>query len=176
MTRHGTLAYYLAAWVIGCFIVSLPIFASGTGIGQVLRASMLLETYFFALIFGALDALLFAFLLRRSMRLCGTHALWIWIVAGGALAFVLVFVLGKAADVWNFWESTSFKPDEGVIGSLMALILFAPETLRHAGLWQVPIDGAEIAVVLCLVDRAFNNVPTIKPVPPATPETKQATV
>jgi hypothetical protein len=176
MTRHGTLAYYLAAWVIGCFVVSLPIFASGAGIGQVLRASMLLETYFFALIFGALDALLFAFLLRRSMRLCGTHALWIWVVAGGGLAFVLVLVLGKAFDVWNLWESANFKPDGGVIGSLMALTLFAPDTLRHAGLWQVPIEGAAIAAVLCLVDRAFNNLPAATPVPPATPETKQATV
>jgi hypothetical protein len=176
MTRHGTLAYYLAAWVIGCFIVSLTIFASSAAIGQALRASMLLETYFFALIFGAVDALLFAFLLRRSMRLFGTHALWIWLVAGAAVAFVLVLVLGKAFDVWNLWESANFKPDGGVTASLIALILTAPEALRRAGLWQVPINGAAIGAVLCLVDRAFNHLPSTAKIPPRAPETKQATV
>ena len=53
MTRQGTLAYYLAAWVIGCFIVSLLVWVIAVASGQPPRAAMLLEMYFFALVFGA---------------------------------------------------------------------------------------------------------------------------
>jgi hypothetical protein len=172
MTRHGTLAYYLAAWVIGCFVVSLMGFAVDAVGGQAVRASMLLELYFFALIFGAADILLFALVLRRAMRWWGTHAVWIWLVAGAGLALVLVMLLGEANSLWPRWNSLL----DGVMGFFIIALFSAPDTLRHAGLWQVPIEGAAIAAVLCLVDRAFNNLPAATPVPPATPETKQATV
>jgi hypothetical protein len=29
--------------------------------------------------------------------------------------------------------------------------------LWHAGLWQVPVEGAATAAALCLVDRAFDS-------------------
>src|SRR5579883_1112811 len=79
MTRRGTLAYYLAAWVIGCFIVSLLQWSGDAFAGMIEPASDLLTSYFFSLVFGAAAILLFSFLLRRAMRLARTHNLWIWL-------------------------------------------------------------------------------------------------
>ncbi len=175
MTRHGTLAYYLAAWVIGCFIVSLMAGFIDVVAGHAVRASMLLELYFFALVFGAADILLFAFLLRRLMRWWGTHAVWTWLLAGAGLGFALVVLLGEANTVWPRWNSLM----DGALGFFLMAIFGTPDVLRHAGLWQAPIEGAAIAATLCLVDRAFNRFPSAAPVEsgtPGTPETKQATV
>ena len=51
MTRRGTLAYYLAAWVIGCFVISLLQWIGEAVAGEIHTASILLTTYFFSLIF-----------------------------------------------------------------------------------------------------------------------------
>jgi hypothetical protein len=171
MTRQGTLAYYLAAWVIGCFIVSLMAGVIDVLGGHAVWASMLLELYFFALVFGAVDILLFAFLLRRLMRWWATHAVWIWLLAGAGMGFALVVLLGEANTAWPRWNSL-----DGALGFFLTAIFGAPDVLRHAGLWQAPIEGAAIAAILCLVDRAFNRLPSAVPVAPGAPETKQATV
>src|SRR6266566_3570489 len=128
MTRRGTLAYYLAAWVIGCFVVSLLQWIGEALAGEIHTASILLTTYFFSLAFGAVAILLFALLLRRSMRLLGTHALWIWFLSGAILSLGEIFV---------------------------AAVLDAADVLAGHNFWQAPVDGALTAVVLCLVDRAF---------------------
>jgi hypothetical protein len=172
MTRHGTLAYYLAAWVIGCFIVTLMAGVIDAVAGQPVRASMLLELYFFALIFGAADILLFAFLLRRLMRWRETHAMWVWMLAGAGLGFMLVVLLGEANSVWPHWNSLM----DGALGFFLMAIFGTPDVLRHAGVWQAPIEGAAIAAILCLVDRAFNSLPSGASIAPGAPETKQATV
>jgi hypothetical protein len=152
MTRHGTLAYYLAAWVIGCFIVSLLVWVIAVASGQPPRAATLLEMYFFALVFGAPDALLFAFVLRRIMRWWGTHSLWLWLVAGAGVGFALIMLLAEANTAWINWNA----PVTGAIHFFLEALLAAPSALRYGGLWQVPIEGAAMAAVLCLVDRAFN--------------------
>ena len=172
MTRHGTLAYYLAAWVIGCFIVSLMAGFIDVVAGHAVRASVLLELYFFALVFGAADILLFAFLLRRLMRWWGTHALWIWLLAGASLGFALVVLLGEANSVWPRWNSLM----DGALGFFLMAIFGAPDVLRHASLWQAPIEGGAIAGILCLLDRAFNCLPSAAPLAGGTHETKQAAV
>jgi hypothetical protein len=152
MTRHGTLAYYLAAWVIGCFIVSLLVWVIAVASGQPPRAATLLEMYFFALVFGAPDALLFAFVLRRIMRWWGTHSLWLWLAAGAGVGFALIMLLAEANTAWINWNA----PVTGAIHFFLEALLAAPSALRYGGLWQVPIEGAAMAAVLCLVDRAFN--------------------
>src|SRR6266568_9073457 len=96
MTRRGTLSYYLAAWVIGCFVVSLLQWIGEALAGEIHTASILLTAYFFSLAFGAVAILLFALLLRRSMRLLGTHALWIWFLSGAILSLVEIFALIRA--------------------------------------------------------------------------------
>ena len=149
MTRHGTLAYYLAAWVIGCFIIAALF---GTTAESPLRAGMLLVTYFFALIGGLVGVLLFAWLLRRAMRLLATHSLWLWAAAGAGLFSALVVGLAFASDKRpeSWWT--------GVPLALSNLLFGGASAVRRTGFWQAPIDGAATAIVLCLVDRAFRPV------------------
>src|SRR5487761_141626 len=90
MTRRGTLAYYLAAWVIGCFVASFLQWIGDAIAGDLKPASVLLTTYFFSLVFGAVAVLLFSSLLRGSMRLLGTHNLLVWLMSGGLLALLLI--------------------------------------------------------------------------------------
>jgi hypothetical protein len=149
MTKQGTLAYYLAAWVVGCFVVTsllvLQIWVTGTDYDRTGGFAEVLKVYFVALIFGAVDSLVFAFLLRRIMRNHGS--VWLWMAAGGVLAslLALLFVRLGAAD-------------PSLSGSVLMLVL-APSNLI-VGMriwWQVPLDGAAIAAVLFLVNRAFNR-------------------
>src|SRR5690242_1231041 len=86
MTRRGTLAYYLAAWVIGCFVAAFLQWTGEALAGEIHTASILLTTYFFTLVFGAATILLFAFVLRRGMRMMRTHALWAWLLSGAILS------------------------------------------------------------------------------------------
>ena len=157
MTRRGTLAYYLAAWVIGSFVVALMLWiiaaSSGTRSGEPANAAMLLRLNFLSLIFGAPGALFFAFLLRRLMRWWGTHDVWKWLLTGAWLAVAPVLLLLPLYD--RFSRSMNFDP--GSLGFLLTLVLAGPGLLSHSGLWQVPIEGAATAVVLCLIDRAFDR-------------------
>ena len=149
MTRRGTLAYYLAAWVIGCFVVSVLQWIGEALTGEIHTASFLLTTYFFSLAFGAVAMLLFAFLVRILMRLLGTHAVWIWFLSGAALSFLEILVLIHA-------ESALLSIRSGKFGdSLFAAVLRAGDALAGRNFWQVPLAGAITAAVLCLVDRAF---------------------
>jgi hypothetical protein len=148
MTRRGTLAYYLAAWVIGSFIVALP-FSLATG---TMAPSALLVTYFFALIAGAIGLLLFACFLRLATHVMNTHNLWIWIPLGAAIFSALVFVGALIAEKQPpAWQS-------GVPGTISTMIFRGAEAIRQSGVWQAPVDGAATAAVLCLVDRAFAKV------------------
>jgi len=149
MTRRGSLAYYLAAWVIGCFVVAFLQWVGEAAAGEIHSASILLTTYFFALIFGAAALLVFAVLLRTSMRLLGTHSLWIWLLSGAVLSFLEIFGLIHAQNALVSIRSGEFGQ------FIFAAVLSAADTLSGRNLWQVPIDGAVTAVVLCLVDRAF---------------------
>jgi hypothetical protein len=159
MTRRGTLAYYLAAWVIGCFIVAVPLSLMDSSPGQISWAPMFLVTYFYALFFGAVDALLFAFLLRQLMRLFRTHALWAWLLAGMSIAFALTMTIAWGGDLVNLLSDIYITGRlQGLVEEVLAMVWLAPAALRHGTVfWQVPIDGAVGGVVLCLIDRAFNR-------------------
>ena len=149
MTRRGTLAYYLAAWVIGCFVVAFLQWAGEALAGEIHTASILLTTYFFTLVFGAVTILLFAFLLRSGMRIIRTHALWAWLLSGAILSLLEIVALVRLQNLLLAIRSGEF----GEI--VFAAILNAADSVAGRNLWQVPIDGAVTAVVLCLVDRAF---------------------
>ena len=152
MTRRGTLAYYLAAWVIGSTSVALMLSFIRIRAGEPANAEIFLWNNFQTLIFGAPGALAFAFLLRLLMRWWGTHAVWKWVLAGAWLAIVPVLLLVPIYERYS--RSMNFNP--GSLGFLLALVLAGPGLLSHSGLWQVPIEGAATAAVLCLVDRAFD--------------------
>lgn len=148
MTRHGTLAYYLAAWVIGCFVVSFLQWIGDAIAGDLGPVSALLTTYFFSLVFGAVAVLLFSSLLRLSMRLLGTHNLLVWPLAGGLLALLLIM------GFIHLQSALSLR--SGPVGeAFIGVALKAADALGGRNLWQAPIDGAITGLVLCLVDRAF---------------------
>lgn len=149
MTRRGTVAYYLAAWVIGCFVVSLLQWVGGAIAGDFMPASVLLTTYFFSLVFGAFAVLLFSFLLRLSMRLLRTHNLLVWPLAGGLLALLLIAGFLHAQGALLSLRSSP-------VGELLiGVALKAADAMGGRNLWQAPLDGAITGLVLCLVDRAF---------------------
>jgi len=153
MTRRGSLAYYLAAWVIGCFIVSLLVWFGQTRSGAAVAAPSLLAIYFLALVFGAVDTLFFAFLLRRVMHWWGTQIVWIWLLTGAGLATALMLSLIPVYD--RIFNSGAWN--RGPLGFLLAIVLAGPGVIRDSGMWHAPVEGAATAAVLCLVDRAFNR-------------------
>jgi hypothetical protein len=153
MTRHGTLAYYLAAWIIGCPVVAFFYWLIGAVEARFASSSALFEICFFALMIGAADSLLFAFLLRRLMHWARVGSVAAWTLAGAALALALIFVFAQA---WYRLHDSS----QGII-SLATTFLFAgPGAIWNAGWWQVPVEGAGIGAVLGLIDRAFNRAAT----------------
>jgi hypothetical protein len=164
MTRHGTLAYYLAAWIVSCPAVALfcwGIAAVRSGVGHAFsRGSFLFlfELLFFALMFGAGDALLFAFILRRLMRLIGARNAATWAMAGAVLAIALVFALGAAWDRLSdsTWFGSQNAPPQGLASFAITFLFEGPRDIWNVGWWQVPIEGAGIGAVLGLIDRAFN--------------------
>jgi len=156
MTKRGTLAYYLAAWVIGCFVLSVMAWAfAAPQEGVPLDApARLLILYFLSLAYGAVDILLFAFLLRCAMRLWATHAVWIWAAVGAVVATGMVRLLLWSGDLL---VGSTPPTGRGPIGYLILAVWTAPNALRRAGIWEAPVGGAITAIVLCLVDRAFNR-------------------
>jgi hypothetical protein len=146
MTRHGTLAYYLAAWIVGCPTVALCHWLILVAHRESGDSFDLFLYCFFALMFGAADALLFALVLRRMMHWAKARSPLIWALAGATLALVLMLTLSSlSVGMLNF-----------VIKGPGLFFFAAPLVLRKSGWWQAPIEGAAISAVLSLIDRAFN--------------------
>jgi hypothetical protein len=149
MTRHGTLAYYLAAWVIGCPVVALMVWLIVSIQTGFAGSAILLEFCFFSLMCGAIDMLFFAFILRRAMHGLGTRNAAVWALTGGALSLLMLSQLA-----WVFGK----LPGNAPAYLLRSFVFAGPQAIWTSGWWQAPIDGACVAAVLCLVDRAFNRV------------------
>jgi hypothetical protein len=160
MTRHGTLAYYLAAWIIGCPVVALFFWLIASVRAGLANSSTLFEICFFALLLGVGDALLFAFLLRRLMHWTGARSIALWTLAGAALLTALIFLFSQA---WSRLLGSS----QGVVSVAVSFLFAGPGAIWTVGWWQVPIEGAGVSAVLGLIDRAFN--PAAGEAAPASP-------
>jgi hypothetical protein len=118
MTARGSVAYYLAAWVCGCFFMSVTIW-----LGNELNptesptVSFFLYIYFLSLMFGAITALLFAFSLRRAAALLHWKGTWHWLIGGAILAPALTALLGSVASSQalrgSSWRAWIFIPLSG---------------------------------------------------------------
>lgn len=86
LTRRGSLAYYLAAWVCGSFFFSLVRLLAQPKQGDPARA--LLMGFFISAAVAWPAMLLFAFLLRKSGRLFALRDAARWALMGSALAIV----------------------------------------------------------------------------------------
>jgi hypothetical protein len=156
MTRRGSLVYYLTAWVCGCLFMSLGVWLLGTWepthwTPGFRGASGFLAFCFLGLLFGAFTALLFAFLLRRLMRMLGAKHPWQWMLAGAGLACLLVWGLGALRRV--------AEPAPAPLEFALILLLGAPSAI-HPRLVSVALPvGAVTAFVLHSVSRAFEPQP-----------------
>lgn len=153
MTRSGSLAYYLAAWICGCFFMSAAIWLKDLIGGAApelvtLRGGFgLLFFSFYGLILGAITSLLGAFLLRRLMALVHWERGWEWTVAGAILAPALVELLG------TWWRHAMWRVQPAP--RLLSLVAYGPSVVLDAGLWLAIPAGGATAFVLYRIHRAF---------------------
>src|SRR5579863_316595 len=155
MTRRGSLAYYLAAWVCGCFFMSLAIW-----LGNRLRPTappsvpLLLYIYFLSLMLGAVASLLFGFLLRSAADAMHWNRIWHWLLGGAILAPALIAILETVASSqalegsgWRFWISAALTGPYLSCGRLEWMLVLT-----------IPV-GIATAWVLSRVHCAFAQQP-----------------
>lgn len=152
MTRRGSLAYYLTAWICGCFFMSAAIwtkdsFGAARDAFSTRSAFGLLFFYFYGLVVGALPAFLGAFLLRRVMSALKCKTPSHWALVGAILAPGLIAVLG-------FWGRHSDAGQRAAI-RVLGLLTYGPNTVVEAGWWLAIPAGAATAFLLGRVQRAF---------------------
>jgi len=157
MTRHGTLAYYLAAWVCGCFFMSSAIFLRfmldpHLGVPLSLRGAISnfwLFT-FVGLIFGIGISLAGSFLMRRLMNAFRVRSTGAWVISGAILAPIVVLAFGYAGRALQSSTSKIASAYQYAFGDAGSVIL-------DSGWWLTIPVGALAALVLFRVDRAFGH-------------------
>jgi len=152
MTRHGSLAYYLAAWVCGClfmssFVWTRAVIVRSPDVADLGAAFSFLIFNFYGLMLGAPTALLAGFLLRRVAGLARYQRSWQWMLLGSALSTALIAA---------FW----FLDGINMTGRPMAsrVVSFfgsGPWIVVNSGWWLAIPAGAATAWVLFRVQRAF---------------------
>jgi len=153
MTRRGSLAYYLSAWICGCFFMSLAVWirdlfgASSHDAFSSRSVFGLIFFYFYGLVFGAIAALLGAFLLRRVMAALKCLTASHWAAIGAIVAPVLIAILGILGKRIGTEGQGEFR--------VLRLITYGPMTVFEAGWWLPTPAGAATAYLLCRVQRAF---------------------
>jgi hypothetical protein len=126
------------------------LFSSKASAGEVFRGVGLLATCFFGLIFGAIPALLFAWILRRLMGWLRAENVWVWSAAGIALAPLLIWALGSLG---RLARESRFLPYSA--WPIWPYLLLGPLLILEANIWiSLPV-GAATASVLFAIHRAF---------------------
>ncbi len=153
MTRTGSLAYYAAAWVIGCFVLtsagSLADFLHGQSFGP----KEFLGYCFISMIVGAVDAILFAFVLRHLMHLRRARVMVEWIAAGAVIAYLLTALLSRTG---LFYTASALY--RGSLGEFVFEAVFlAPVEVWKGSAWITLTSGAVTGWILFLIDRAFTR-------------------
>jgi hypothetical protein len=158
MTRRGSLTYYLAAVVVGCFFVSVAYALFGQvprWHGDPEQVSSFREfflLYFLSIPFGGFSALVFAFVLRRLAPLLRPRSSVAWVAAGAVLAPAVMWafvVLAEAARIYGGAGRLSAAILAGV-----AWVCLGPIVLSEIW-WVVVPAGMATALVLCAIHRAF---------------------
>jgi hypothetical protein len=159
MTKRGSIAYYLAAVVCGCFFLVVAL----AGLGErSLRVSSpgfrdVFLLYFLSIAYGSVSLLLFAFLLRLLAR----RIRWIssveWMVGGAILACALTWSMHLT---WSHWLGQRDLPGST---ALWMIVFGGPVGL--VGLSKGPVSatlamavmGAGTAFVLARISFAFDT-------------------
>lgn len=159
MTRHGTLAYYLTALVVGDFFMNLAIFVADAAARSLTAreflgytASYFLFSYFFGMVYGASTVVLYGFILRRLMMWSGATRVWQWLLAGSVLVVPLFFLLHWLRQILRF-------EDPG--GNLLAILVGAvvADLADYKMLLPAILAGGLTAATLSYVQRAFAQGP-----------------
>jgi hypothetical protein len=155
MTRRGSLVYYLASWIIGCFFLTVAMYVQeraapeGIGIGPSGAGAAILTTYFLVLVFCAFLSVVFAFLLRLSMGWLKAQSVWQWVLAGAILSIPMT---------WGVRWASRAADTAGLEGAARQIAVFLFLGVRgiaeHHPLLGVPVAGLT-AAVLFLIHRAF---------------------
>jgi len=153
MTRRGSLIYYLTAWILGCFFMSLAVWTKdlwgAARLSSGLREAFgVLFFYFYGLVFGALSALIGGFLLRRVAALLKCRTPAHWAIFGAILAPILIGALGTCGHRMDLAKHPGFR--------LLILLTFGPKTVLEAGWWLAIPAGAATGYFLGRVQRAFD--------------------
>lgn len=150
MTRRGSLAYYLAAWVCGCFFMAATIWLSSLWVPSVRSVSSLLFMYFLELMNGAIPSLLFGFVLRRVAGGMHWSRAWHWLTGGAILAVIMTALLGYVGS-WQTFQASGWR--DWISGYLLSSsAVFMPPV------WMSIISapaGAATAWVLFRIHCAF---------------------
>jgi hypothetical protein len=160
MTRRGSLVYYLASWICGGLFLTIAMYLQeraspqGMGMGPTGAGAAIITTYFLVLVFCAFLSVVFAFLLRLTMRVLHAESLWQWVVAGTVLSMPMVWVVRWAS---RLMDSSGVQG----VGREIAVLLF----LGVRGIAENhPLLGLPVAAlnagVLFLIHRAFGREDT----------------
>src|SRR5271156_3811829 len=162
MTRHGTVAYYLVAWVCGCFFMSTAIFLRFTldphrrvPISLHGVASNFWLFTFVGWIFGIGISLVGSFLIRRLMNAFHLQSTGAWVISGAILAPVVVVAFGYLGRALQSSTSKPAAAYQLVFGQAGSVIL-------DSGWWLAIPVGALAALMLFRVNRAFGQ-PQLNP-------------
>ena len=159
MTRRGSLAYYLASWIIGGFFLTATMYIQeraspeGIGIGPSGAGAVILTTYFLVLIYCAFLSVVFAFLLRLIMGWLRAERLWQWMLAGVILAMPMTWGVRWASGVTDA-AGVGGAPRQVAVFLFLGVRGFA-EHHPFLGLPAAALTGA----VLFLIHRAFVERP-----------------
>ncbi len=153
MTRRGSLAYYLAAWICGCVFMSVCLWVwtvlitAGKAPGEysVQGVSGLLFVVFLGFLSGSAAAFLSAFLLRRLMNALRWRGATQWTAAGAVLTPTVIAVLGEIDRVLNPLAAPK----------LTEFLTSGPAMVLAVGWWLAIPAGAATAYILYRIDRAF---------------------
>ncbi len=157
MTRRGSLVYYLTSWICGGLFLTVAMYLQeraspeGMGIGPSGAGAAIIMMYFLVLIFCAFLSVVFAFLLRLSMRRLHGEHLWQWALAGVILALPMTWGVRWAS------RATDAAGLQGA-GRQIAVFLFlgARGIAEHHALLGLPVAALN-ASVLFLIHRAFSQ-------------------
>ena len=157
MTSRGSLAYYLAGWVCGCFFMALGFwfelqFSLSASLQGTFQNVSFLGFCFFGLIFGAVPSLMFGWTLRRLMKFFHRGGIWLWIAAGAVLAFALIWCLGSFGQILR---DPRYLPYSAL--PIWPFLVVGPLAMMEGSLWMTLPVGAVTAAILFAVHHAFEQ-------------------
>ncbi len=159
MTRRGSIAYYSAAVVCGCFFLVLALAGVGERSLRVTKPGIsdLFLLYFLSIAYGSVALLLFAFLLRLIARRVRWISSMEWMVGGAILACALTWTM---STMWLHWLGVRNLP-----GPTLAWMIVFGGPVGLVGLAKGPVSatlamavmGAGTGFVLGRISLAFES-------------------